>query len=113
MGYYANYELSVHKKNSDVVITQELRDRLEQELDDTYFFESGNFDDGWYAYTSWRSDIDDMVEFSRRFPELLFEMRIAGETPTDLSICYFCNGKYQICYASIVFDDPDLVALTA
>lgn len=53
----------------------------------------------WYDYKS------DMIEFSKKFPDVTFCLYGSGE---DIWRCYFKNGLSEYQKAQIVFDDaPD------
>ena len=66
--------------------------------------ESGNTND----QTKWYDMDKDMKEFSKKYPEVLFEMERHGESGGD-DQCnyYFRNGKKQECWVELKFPDFD------
>lgn len=48
-----------------------------------------------------------MIKLSKEFPDLLFYLHGEGEDAKDLWYKYYKNGKYQECYAEIVYPEYD------
>jgi hypothetical protein len=48
-----------------------------------------------------------MIKMSLQFPDLIFQLKGEGEEPEDIWIKYYKNGKVQVCYAKITFDEYD------
>jgi hypothetical protein len=103
MGYYSNFTLNVnHPDESDII--DDLREHNEdahKALDDL-----GQTQDS----TKWYDMDKDMKEFSKKYPEVLFEMTRQGESGgDDQCIYYFRNGKAQECWVELKFPDfnPD------
>jgi len=103
MGYYSNFELKVgvgHLNESDII--DDLREHNQdahKALDDC-----GQTQEP----TKWYDMDKDMKEFSKKYPEVLFEMRREGESGGD-DQCnyYFRNGKMQECWVHLTFPDFD------
>jgi len=55
----------------------------------------------WYNYQ------DDLKEFSKNFPTMIFKLNGEGEENGDIWEAYFKNGKMQLCEARITFDKYD------
>jgi hypothetical protein len=103
MGYYTNYSLEVSE--------------LTPELDD--FFEKETHDCGKRFYSrllnyksegiKWYDHENDMIELSKKFPDILFILKGEGEDAEDLWVKYFLNGLMQLASARIEFEkfDPD------
>ena len=62
------------------------------------------FDDlyKWYEYDS------DMIELSKRFPDLLFELYGDGEDSDDFWKSYYRNGNAQFSKGRIVYDEANI-----
>ena len=60
----------------------------------------------WYDYD------DHMREYSKQFPETLFELEGRGEALDDFWICYYKNGKAQHCQGYIDYETFDEEKLT-
>lgn len=56
----------------------------------------------WYRYN------DDMIELSRLYPHIKFELHGAGEDDGDLWITYYVNGKRQRCEGTITYEPFDI-----
>ncbi len=55
----------------------------------------------------WYSWDDDVKNFSKLFPKVLFELRGEGEEAGDIWRAYFQNGKCQISKVTMTFDPYD------
>ena len=62
---------------------------------------SANFPDTWYDHEI------DMIDLSKKFPDILFCLQGTGEENEDIWEKYFQNGKMQRCYAEIVIPPYD------
>lgn len=66
-----------------------------------------------HAYESWSAvwydHEKDMLEMSKRFPQVTFHLRGSGESRDDLWEKHFRNGKIQVCEAEITITpfDPE------
>ena len=54
---------------------------------------------------SWYEHEEDLIGFSLKHPEALFELSGEGEDNSDMWKKYFQNGKVQICRAKVIFDE--------
>lgn len=59
-------------------------------------------------YCKWYTYDDDMLELSRLFPSIKFELHGDGEDEEDLWTTYYLNGKKQRCQAQISYDPFDI-----
>lgn len=67
--------------------------------------EISEYDDTSFQAT-WYEMEDDMIEFSKKYPDYLFEITGEGEEGTlDVWKEYFHNGKKQYCAGTIVYDE--------
>lgn len=57
-----------------------------------------------FLWDDWK---DDMIRFSRMFPEVLFILDIAGFEPYDIERVYFQDGKCQKAHVDIQYSDPN------
>ena len=93
MGYYTRFELSITGDNDD---------SIDHEAQISQVAGYGSvFEDTckWYNHEK------DMREYSKRYPELVFEISGEGEEAGDLWKDYYQNGLMQRTRAKITFDD--------
>lgn len=65
---------------------------------------------GFYPFDDsckWYDHEEDMKEFSKKYPDMVFHLYGEGEDNTDMWYKHFKNGKMQVCPALITFDDYD------
>lgn len=65
------------------------------------FDEEGRMKEG----LTWYEDKEDLKEFSKKHPDVLFCMYLEGDENGDKSYTYFKDGKMQVCQAIITFDE--------
>ncbi len=99
MGYYTRFSLKVHSDH-DVDIIADLR-KDEDSYAHHAFDAAGQVNDEhkWYDHE------DDMKQFSKKYPDVLFELHGEGEETGDIWNKYFMNGKMQKSKAKITFDE--------
>ena len=101
MGYYTEFNLKVQNSN-DII---DLVDHLKTFSDGAYHAMDmyGNTVGGlkWYEY------LDDMIKFSKLYPDLIFEMYGNGEETGDIWVHYFKDGKSYRDSPEIVFPKYD------
>ncbi len=112
MGYYTRFSLNVSELNKRVLPKSKRFDEFEiiKDLRDTNenaeycLEEDGSAAEGskWYEWQ------EELVEFSKKYPNALFEMSGEGEESGDIWKAYILNGKSQICKVRLVFDEFDL-----
>lgn len=95
MGYLTNYSLRVIGQ-TDVDHEEQIGEA--STYGSTYIFQE---DCKWYDHE------DDMRDYSKLYPELVFVLEGKGEDYDDIWIKYFKNGKMQSCYATISFEEFD------
>ena len=61
----------------------------------------------WNQGCKWYDHQKDMLNFSRKYPDILFILSGEGEESGDMWRAYFKNGKMQFVKAKIVYDDFD------
>lgn len=71
-----------------------------------------NDDDLWPIHEDaepckWYQHEEDMVRFSKEYPDTVFELTGEGEDAGDLWRKYFKNGKVQVCDAIITYPPFD------
>jgi hypothetical protein len=67
-----------------------------------YYLWTNNHDEmKWYEHE------DDMKNFSKLFPKVLFTLEGTGEEAGDMWVKYFQNGKMQVAKAKIEFEPYD------
>ena len=106
MGYYSTFRLEVNHPDSQEIIN----DLLENNEDARRALQ---YDGTPQETTKWYEMDDDMKEFSKKYPDVLFEMQREGESGGD-DQCnyYFQNGRMQECWVELKFPefDPDKMA---
>lgn len=124
MGYYTNYNLTVTK--IDKVFEEKVDISAEQQLiiskkliEISDWFEADDLENVlkwdndnplygliYYDEMKWYDHYKDMIELSKIFPELYFELEGRGEERDDIWCEYFHNGEGSHSEARIVFDEP-------
>lgn len=99
MGYNTRYKLEVVEGDID---------NFDNLFKDNYASSYCLQDDGnssqpgkWYDYNK------DMIQFSKKHPDVLFKLTGEGEDNEGIWHTYYKNGKYQECRAKIIFDSFD------
>ena len=103
MGYCSCFSLSAKP------MTQDLYQKIDAELQlyTCYFEQDGiengvghwcNQDDTWYSCRA------DMIQLSRTFPDVYFQLYVEGEDHNDDWRAFFKDGKYQENYAERVYE---------
>ena len=103
MGYCSCFSLSAKP------MTQELYQKIDAELQlyTCYFEQDGiengvghwcNQDDTWYSCRA------DMIQLSRTFPDVYFQLYVEGEDHNDDWRAFFKDGRYQENYAERVYE---------
>ncbi|MEI7792805.1 MAG: hypothetical protein WCI57_04950 [Candidatus Berkelbacteria bacterium] len=87
MGYDTYYMLFVDKDE----------DIHSEQISEKYNEGCGMFD----GLNRWHSIEEDMREYSKLYPDTLFQIHGDGDENGDLWDRYFKNGKMQVCYAEI------------
>ena len=102
MGYYTCYELSVDSPDYyDLEIIAQFRKENENANWALGSDGSTNGECKWYDHE------DEMREFSKKHPDVLFTLKGEGEESGDMWYKYFKNGKMQVAHARIEYDDFD------
>ncbi len=91
MGYYTNFTLSVHKHNCSSFDFEKIVEELNEAIGYEIFSDTGDC----IEYQKWYECLEDMCDFSKRYPDLIFEIEGVGEEQGDVWEAYFCNGKYK------------------
>lgn len=101
MGYNTYYDLKI----KDCVRINTIIEELSDENDDAAYAldENGNTE----MPCKWYDHDEDLKEFSKKYPELLFILNVEGEEPGDIWREYFKNGKMYSDKAEIIFPEFD------
>ena len=102
MGYYTLYQLKViggTKPAEDYF--EEIGELSDYKTDEGY--ENGPFE----TNVKWYNSDDDMKEFSKRYPDVIFALYGEGELSIDKWMAYYKNGKSHDGNLRIVNDDFD------
>lgn len=119
MGYYTEYELSVYGaiKHDDGNITMTnsipsvVEDLIENEIRLMNVFGDGDIKTSYHSHCKWYDHEDDMRLLSSKFPDNVFWLSGCGEDSEDMWQKFFVDGRMQLCYAKIVYDDFDVSKL--
>lgn len=93
MGYYTRYELTATPDNDEIWDAVKTNKNINYAVGD-----QGNSGEE----CKWYDNEKDMVEFSKKFPDITFCLHGEGEETGDIWNKYFRNGKKQICKAEII-----------
>lgn len=98
MGYYTYYQIEIENV-TDADLTKD--EHIEQ-IEKTSGYQ-GLFEETvkWYEHE------EQMKEYSKKHPSILFILSGEGEESGDIWKQYFKGGKSQICKAKITFDEFD------
>ncbi len=103
MGYYTSYSLSWDCSKSKTV-WGDISNKIKSLQNDGKNFFRGVNDFGESVDScKWYSHEKDVAEFSKLFPDVLFELEGEGEDSGDIWKKYFLNGKVQVCNAKVTF----------
>lgn len=83
-----------------------------KEICDTYRDAKYVLDDNGQPNESGRWDTTELIEFSKRYPDLLFKLEVEGRDNEDLWHLYVNNGKSQKCKAKIKYPKFKLAKLS-
>lgn len=97
MGYYTFHTLTVYNTSDEVIDSADYEAEICEQFDEADFEEE----------TKWYNSDSDMREFSKKYPELVFEIHAEGEESPDITNYYYKNGLCQECPAVITFDKYD------
>jgi hypothetical protein len=103
MGYYTRYSLVISgpaNKAPEEIISElrEISYGAKYALED-----SGDTRE----FAKWYDNDEDLRDFSKRYPDILFELHVEGEESEDIWKLYVQNGKSQRCEAIISFEPFD------
>jgi len=108
MGYCTRYSLKWNCKNSKTTTWDDISDeiRLRQEAVTDFFYavdDCGRTTESckWYEHEK------EVSEFSKIYPDVVFELSGEGEESGDIWKKYFKNGKMQVCPVKMTFDPYD------
>ena len=102
MGYNTSYDLDLKNAGEKTLeIIKELRNTYE----DAEFALDEN--GGSYDNAKWYDHEENLVEFSRKYPDVIFILSGEGEEAGDVWKKYFKDGKKQIANAVLVIDEYD------
>lgn len=113
MGYYTSYDMMVRN------VTEQQAEEILQWIVSKNLYA---FDNEYYAYggddeyefathdvMKWYDYDKDMIELSKLYPEATFRLSGDGEDRDDMWMCYYKNGKSELCPVSIVYPEPETI----
>ena len=133
MGYYTTYNLHIdtpHIRISDEEILKELKQKISKErelelldilrnkisAEDIIKDFRNTYEDANYAIDEdgccnesckWYDHEKELLEFSKKYPSVLFILEGEGEESGDIWKKYFKNGKAQYAKAKLIFEEYD------
>lgn len=121
MGYYTNHNLKIYQIdnaliNNDETKRKELEERINEAISNHPDMEYavGSVTEDWYNDScKWYEHVEDMIKFSKQFPDVVFELEGIGEENGDMWKEYYKNGKYQHCPAKITYEEYNPNKLTS
>jgi hypothetical protein len=100
MGYYTNYELSLHGMGTlDLIDDQVLAEKLAASMGKGKFWEEDAVK--WYSHEI------DIKNFTVEHKNIVVKLTGDGEDSDDIWVKYFKDGKVQIERAKIAYDSFD------
>ena len=83
MGYYTRYKLEIIEGNDNVT-------NYEKEIS-----ELANYYNCFDDEIKWYDHQENMVEYSKKYPKVVFKLSGEGEERDDIWVEYYQNGKIQ------------------
>ena len=104
MGYYTDYKIE-RDGSSNLTDIETMCQQLEKISD--YSFEPEGSHEISCNHSKWYDHEENMREFSKLYPEVVFTVTGEGEEGGDLWKRYYKNGKMQAAHAEIIFPPFD------
>jgi len=107
MGYYTYYSINIYDQNLNQ-LTHSIRKSIIKELHVLYNESVYAIDEYGVSIDSvkWYDCYDNIKEFSKRFPWLIFRIDAESEA-SDEAMIYIKNGKLQDCMITKVYEEYD------
>ena len=112
MSYYTSYSLSVQGMKSEEDYNNVLNWLKEHEIINYALYEDSYnpyYNTQFYSSNepvNWFHHDDDMIALSKEFPNFVFKLYGDGELSDDIWNCYYHNGEYELCEATITIEPP-------
>lgn len=106
MGYYTQFSLSEPEScvPGKRLTGDEYMEILGTKVSAYSFTVAELLDDGFYG--KWYDWVEDMLELSKKYPDVLFTLDGAGEEPGDIWSCWFADGKKY--FATVEMRYPEM-----
>lgn len=115
MGHYTSYNLDVNNVKS-----QAEHEAIINKLIEFKIWGDALHDGEWnekrrsssfynYDVARWHDHDQDMIELSKVFPEMTFNLCGTGEDADDRWYTLYRNGEYETIYAEIVWPEPQRI----
>ena len=108
MGYRSYFDLIIYDDQMNDIEESLKHDVIKQFME---FSEDAKYvlDEEGHSQDSskWYSEEQDMIEFSKKHPSLIFQLNREGEQNDDMCKSYYLNGKFQHCVAEVVYPEFD------
>ena len=107
MGYYTKYDITMYPRMNDedeLKVMREIASKIYNEDPTTISDDEAKwcFDE----HMKWYNHVNDMLDISKKFPNITFVLEGEGEENGDLWVKYFNNGEVEECFAEIVYPQP-------
>lgn len=124
MSYYTYFELTAMNMPNGDYVSNKVEDSIMRELYPKFYSVSAQEDieaneieadeDGFISFAvleednfKWYDHERDMLEISRKYPDVLLILHGTGEEHDDIWIKYFMNGDVQVAPGRIEYDEFD------
>lgn len=91
MGYYTHHTLTILEGDTETDHATNIGELSEYG------------DSLWEEPQKWYDMDDNMIEYSKRYPDTVFELFLEGEESGDIGYTYYQNGKSQECPGIITY----------
>ena len=107
MGYYTKYDITMYPYMNDkdeLRVMREIAAKIHNEDPSDISDDEAKwcFDE----HMKWYDHEKDMLDISKKFPNITFVLEGEGEDHEDMWVKYFNNGEVEECYAEIVYPEP-------
>lgn len=110
MSYYTYFDLEIENPNNIEYSEEEIVQQLYEiwSLPNTQRLYK-TFKEMFFDAMQWDAEFSegDMIALSKLNPDLHFILYGNGEDAGDFWVEHFINGKYQLCFGRIVYDEFD------
>jgi len=107
MSYYTYFDLEIENPNNIEYSEEEIVQQLYEMWSTADAIRYKTFKDMLFDAMQWDEYEEDMIALSKLNPDLHFVLYGNGEDSGDFWVEHFINGKYQLCFGHIVYEEFD------